>query len=323
MSNRQRPSKAKLQGVEDFTRLKLRHLTCLLEIARTGSVRRTAEAMFVTDSAVSKTLKEVEDELKLKLFERSKSGMTVTDAGKRFITYASNAVEMLRSGVNAARGNLSGGSVKLRVGSMPIPATVLLPQVINELTAHSADVSVEVVAGSKETLLERLRKGSIDAVLGRLPPVEDMTGLSFEQLFLDQYIFVTRPDHPLAGQEAVSLADIRAFTLVMPPRETVTYKEIDRLFVSRGEVLNSNRIETIYLSLSRALVESSDAVWAASHTLIAQDVSMGRLCRLEVDTLMLEAPIGIITRPGEDLSSAQRVLLSMIRKHAAQLSSQS
>ncbi|REE17732.1 LysR family pca operon transcriptional activator [Paraburkholderia sp. BL27I4N3] len=321
MGDNQPPAKGQgsHDAFDDLTRLKLRHLTCLLEISRTGSVRKTAELLFVTDSAVSKTLKELEDELNIKLFERSKSGMSPTEAGKRFITYAANAVEMLKSGVNSARGNLSGGSVKLRVGSMPIPSAVLLPLVINELVAQKADVSVEVVAGSKETLLDRLRKGAVDVVLGRLPPVEDMTGLSFEQLFLDQYIFVTRQGHPLADKDVVSLSDLSRFTLVMPPRETVTYKEIDRLFVSRGEVINSKRVETIYLTLSRNLLDSTDAVWAASYRLLADDITSGALHRLPIDTTMLESPIGIISRPGDDLTASQRVLLSIIRKHAAAL----
>jgi LysR family pca operon transcriptional activator len=321
MRDNQPPMKgqASHDAFDDLTRLKLRHLTCLLEISRSGSVRKTAERLFVTDSAVSKTLKELEDELKLKLFERSKSGMTPTEAGKRFISYAANAVEMLKSGVNSARGNLSGGSVKLRVGSMPIPSAVLLPLVVNELVAQKADVSVEVVAGSKETLLDRLRKGSVDVVLGRLPPVEDMTGLSFEQLFLDQYIFVIRSGHPLAGKERVSLSDLSGFTLVMPPRETVTFKEIDRLFVSQGQVMNTKRVETIYLTLSRTLLDSTDAVWAASYRLLAEDLAAGALHRLPVDTAMLESPIGIISRPGDDLTASQRVLLSIIRKHASTL----
>jgi LysR family pca operon transcriptional activator len=214
----------------------------------------------VTETAVSKTVKEPEDELGLQLFERSKRGMKLTEAGSRFTGYASNALSTLESGMRSARENAGVGTSMVRLGAMPVIAAVLLPEVMVRLQGP-ADIVVEVVSGSKATLLSQLHKSSLDLVLGRLPPPSDMSGLSFEQLFLDQYVFVVRPGHPLAGEQHLDLKDINGFSLVMPLRETVTWDEIQRLFVSQGTPLSATRVETIYLQLSHNYTLRSDAVW--------------------------------------------------------------
>ena len=82
--------------------LKLRHLSCALDVARTGSVRAAAAALCVTESAVSKTLRELEEQLGVRLFERSKKGMTLTETGRQFTNYAHSALDALHTGVALA-----------------------------------------------------------------------------------------------------------------------------------------------------------------------------------------------------------------------------
>lgn len=79
---------------------------------------------------------------------------------------------------------------------MPVAAVSLLPAVLQRLTGQVPGMTLEVVAGSKAILLNLLREDAIQAVLGRLPPADDMQGLFFEQLLLDRYIAVVRPGHP-------------------------------------------------------------------------------------------------------------------------------
>lgn len=275
----------------------------------------------VTESAVSKTLKELEDELDLRLFERSKQGMRLTEAGTRFTVHASNALAALQVGVASARDAGGDGAVTLRVGAMPVVAAILLPAVVKRLMAGSPGLIVEVVSGSKVTLLQALRKGQIELVLGRLPPAEDMTGLSFEQLFVDRYIFVARPGHPLAARRTVTAKDLGDFVLVMPTRETVTWQEIQRFFVAHGVQLNADRVETIALQLSRNYTLSSDAVWAASARLVRSEVESGSLAELRIDTPMLEAPLGLITKPESVDSFQLRRAIASMRDAAAKLPS--
>ena len=78
------------------TRIKFRHLLCFLEIARQGSFAKAADAVAISQPAISKTLKELEDLLQTRLFERDKSGVELTAAGVRFMRYAGPCVQALR-----------------------------------------------------------------------------------------------------------------------------------------------------------------------------------------------------------------------------------
>lgn len=315
------PSTPVARQGQALPRVKLRHLSVLLEVARAGSAKDAAAALCVTESAISKTLKELEEELDLRLFERSKQGMRLTDAGTRFIGHAANALAALQVGVASARDVNGDGAAALRFGAMPVVAAILLPAVMKRLMADSPGLIVEVVTGSKVTLLQSLRKGHIELVLGRLPPAADMTGLSFEQLFVDRYIFVARPAHPLVARSSVTAKDLGDFVLVMPTRETVTWHEIQRFFVANGVPLNTDRIETIALQLSRNYTLSSDAVWAASARLVRSDIESGSLVELRIATPMLEAPLGLITKPDSVGSFQLRQALGFMRDIAAKLPS--
>ncbi|AZG06521.1 LysR family transcriptional regulator [Pigmentiphaga sp. H8] len=297
----------------DLRRIKLRHLECMLEVMRTHSLRDAAHALHVTESAASKTLRELEAELGVTLFQRSKLGTVPTEAGEKFARHAASAVEALRWGAASARGLAPAGAA-LRIGAMPVAAVSLLPSVLQRMTRLVPGLTLEVVAGSKAILLNLLREDAIDAVLGRLPPADDMQGLFFEQLLLDRYIAVVRPGHPLSGRHGLRLADIVSYPLVLPPPETVTWSEIQRLFVSQGLQMNETRIETIYLELSRACTQTSDAVWFASTRHVKPDLEHGLLDQLSVDCSMLEAPLGIIARQATGRHALRDQLLEMIRQ---------
>ena len=79
-------------------RIKFRHLQCFLEVARLGSLARAADRLAVSQPAVSKTLKELEEVLAAQLFERGKSGAALTEAGVDFLRYAGPCVQALREG---------------------------------------------------------------------------------------------------------------------------------------------------------------------------------------------------------------------------------
>ncbi len=300
-----------------LNRIRLRHLTCLLEIERTGSARAAAQALCVTESAVSKTVNELEAELDVRLFERARTGMQLTDAGRRFARYARSAVEALSTGIDVAGEGGAVGASRVRIGAMPAVAASLLPAVLGRMLREVPGLSVEVISGSKAVLLEQLRKGQLSFVLGRLPPQDDLTGLSFEQLFFDRYLFAVRPGHPLAGREAVDLGRIAAFPLVMPSRDTVTWGEIQRAFLAAGAPMSRTRLETIYLRLSRDFVLQSDAVWACAAMAVQQDLDRAALVRLPVDTALLDAPVGLMTRPADTGDPLANELARVIRAVAA------
>jgi len=299
---------------EVLKHLKLRHLTCALDVARLGSVRAAADALFITESAVSKTLRELEEQLGLRLFERTPQGMLLTEAGRQFTNYAHSALNALQTGVSIAFGERTGPPIAIRIGAMTVVSATFLPEVVRHYLAESGDCLVEIASGSGELLLQRLRAGYVDLVLGRCPPLDDMAGLAFEQLYFDRHIFVVRAGHPLAGAGTVAPAQIAAYPIVMPPRQSLFWQEIHQLFLARGVKPRAAQVEVLDLQFCRTYTLKSEAVWIASERVVTADLYAGSLTRLPIDSPTLEVPVGIITRRSGKPETHVIRLIEVIRR---------
>ena len=120
------------------SRIKFRHLQCFLEVARQGSLARAADRLAVSQPAVSKTLKELEEVLAAQLFERGKGGAVLTEAGMAFLRYAGPCVQALREGVESLRGGEYQAS-SARLGVLSTVEGAFLPEVVRRLhERHSA-----------------------------------------------------------------------------------------------------------------------------------------------------------------------------------------
>ena len=131
--------------------LKLRHLSCALDVARTGSVSAAAQALCVTESAVSKTLRELEEQLGIRLFERSRKGMALTEAGRQFTNYAHSALEALHTGVAVASGQRIEPATVLKIAAMTDVSVTFLPELVRRFLAINRDSLDELAAHSRDT----------------------------------------------------------------------------------------------------------------------------------------------------------------------------
>ncbi|MFC4274566.1 LysR substrate-binding domain-containing protein [Achromobacter aloeverae] len=296
-------------------RLKLRHLSCFLEVVEGGSLGAAAARLHVTESAVSKTIGELEEILGAQLFERLRTGMRPTAVGAAFGQRAREILQGLQAAADQAGNCGNRRQATLRMGAMPIASAIYLPTVLQHFVEHFPRCLVEVIVGPKDTLLEDLRQGKVDVIVGRLPPSEDMAGLSFEQIMLDQYVFAVARNHPLARRKRLGMRDLMAHTLITPPKQTVVWDEVRRLFLANGIGEPPRVIEILDLNFARAFTLRHKAVWIASHSfLLAQDL-VGPLHILPLDTAMLEAPIGLIRRAEAGRDDTQALLAELVRRH--------
>jgi DNA-binding transcriptional LysR family regulator len=164
------------------TRIKFRHLLCFLEIARQGSLARAADVLAISQPAISKTLKELEDLLEARLFERTHLGVDLTPAGTRFMRYAGPSVQALRDGVGSVRGEARTPS-QVRIGVLSTVEGLLMPEVLCRLHQRHEALVISVVTGVSAQLLGQLRLGELELVVGRMTDSPQIQGLSFEHLY--------------------------------------------------------------------------------------------------------------------------------------------
>ncbi len=293
-------------------RIKYRHLLCFLEISRKGSLARAAETLAVSQPAISKTLKELEALLGTSLFERSKTGVSLTAAGSAFLRYAGPSVQALREGVRSLRaGEHEAGMVRL--GVLSTVESALLPDVVRRLHAQHAALVVSVATGPGAYLLGQLRSGELDLVIGRVTDNPQIEGLSFEHLYSESMTLVVRPDHALLGAGAGQLGD---YPVVLPLAGTSIRRSADSLFMQLGIGAPPRRLETLSVALSRRYVLDSDAVWVAPLDAVRQDLACGELVELDLGLKEPGGSVGICSNPSLPPTLAMQWCCEALREAA-------
>lgn len=282
------------------SRIKFRHLQCFLEVARQGSLARAADRLAVSQPAVSKTLKELEEVLAAQLFERGKGGAVLTEAGMAFLRYAGPCVQALRDGVESLRGGEYQASTA-RLGVLSTVEGAFLPEVVRRLHERHSALVVSVVTGPSAHLLSQLRVGELDLVVGRMTDSPQIQGLTFEHLYNEPLTLVVRAGHPLLAAP-FDPATLEAYPLVLPTAGTTIRKRIDSLFVEHGLRLPQRRLETLSLSLSRRYVDDSDAVWVAPTDAVRAALRCGELAELAPQIQESGGSVGICSNASLPLS---------------------
>lgn len=298
-------------------RIRLRHLTCFLEVARLRSVVNAAEALHVSQPAVSKTIADLEELLGGRLFDRSRRNLFLTPFGEVFHRYASTSLAALRQGIDVARGTHE--STTVRVGALPTVSARILPTAVTAFTAEGSGVHTRIVTGPNDYLLTLLRTGDVDFVIGRMAEPEAMAGLSFEHLYSERVVMAVRPDHPLLDGRAFRLPMIEAFQILMPTPNSVIRRLVDRMLLTHGITELRDDVETVSSAFGRAYVSQTDAIWIISEGVVANDVAEGYLALLPVDTGETAGPVGFTTRTDAVPGPAAARLVQSVREAARRL----
>jgi LysR family pca operon transcriptional activator len=305
-------------------RIKYRHLQCFLAVAQHGSLQKAADVLAITQPAVSKTLKELEDLLAVRLFERGRRGAVPTREGEAFLRHAGASVSALREAVASVAQTRRQGNAVVAIGVLPTVAPWLMPQLLLRQDAQAradAHTSLRIHTGANPELLARLRQRELDLVIGRFAEPAHMLGLSFEHLYADPLVLAVRPGHPLlaqGGPKADLLAGLLAFTVVLPTQGTAIRHTADGFFLTRGLAPPARTIETLSVSIARGYTLQSDAVWVSPLGAVRPDLDSGALLQLPVGMTGTEELVGLTLRADMAPTAAQQALIANIRLLAAE-----
>ena len=213
--------------------MELRHLQHFIAVAEERSFTRAAERVHIVQSALSTSVRTLEEELQARLFVRSTRQVQLTPAGRAFLEKAREALRVIDTGREAVAA-IEG----LRFGSLSIgtvhslPAFLDLPSLIARFHAVNPGIEVRLRQGDAPELMEQLRAGRLDlAFLPLLDPPDDIvTGV----VACDDLVVATPPNHPLAGRQGVSLRELVDYSFVDFDIGWGTRPLIDRAFAQAG-----------------------------------------------------------------------------------------
>ncbi len=300
-------------------RVRFRHLQCFLSIAQHRSVGAAADALAITQPALSKTLRELEEALDTKLFARDRKGMLLTRTGEIFLEYAAASVAAMHTGVNRIRSVGGRSDRKITLGVLPTVAARLMPEVAQRFKRQFSNTTVRVVTGENAQLLDLLRLAEVELVVGRLARPESMIGLTFEELYVEPLTIVVRPTHPLVGRKRSKIAEIGDYPCILPPPGTIIRDEIDRFLIGRGVPRPLDVVEATSIAFLRGYATMVDAVWFVPFGMVAPDLREKRFVELKFDTTAMRGPVGISLRAGLEPSAPVSAMIATIRSAALSL----
>lgn len=298
-------------------RIKLRHLQCFIAVTQQQSIQRAAHALCVTQPAVSKTVRELEDILGVRLFERGRQGTLPTRDAQLLLRHANAAIGALMQGIDSLSDAQRDAGITLAVGALPTVAPALMPDIVQRLRAEAPRVALRVATGSNQQLLAQLRASDVDAVLGRLSDPEQMLGLTFEHLYAEPLALAVRPHHPLLAQPAVSIDQLARYPAVLPNPGTAIRHAADSLLAAHAASPARDHVETLSVALGRALVATSDAIWFVPEGAVQRDLADGVLARLPIDTAGTEEPVGLLLRRDSVPSASLAAFVTAAHRAAA------
>ncbi|MGB3812715.1 MAG: pca operon transcription factor PcaQ [Shinella sp.] len=301
------------------SRIKFRHLQTFVEVARQKSVMKAAGVLHVSQPAVTKTIRELEAVLGVAVFEREGRGIKITRYGEVFLKHAGAALTALRHGFDSVSQALSGDATPVRIGALPTVSTRIMPSAMRLFLEEGTGARIKIVTGENAVLLEQLRVGDLDLVVGRLAAPEKMTGFSFEHLYSEKVVFCVRAGHPLLSGGS-SFSGLDAYPVLMPTRASIIRPFVDTFLITNGIAGLPNQIETVSDAFGRAFVRESDAIWIISEGVVAADIAEGKLAALPIDTGETKGPVGLTMRTDAVPSMPLAILMQTIREVAGKVS---
>jgi len=278
------------------------------QVAISGGFSRAAEALFLTQPAISDQVRKLEEEYDVLLFNRNKKQVTLTHSGQKLLEITHRMFDTEQQALE-----LLTESRALRSGTLRIVADAAhhLLHILGSFRARYPGVQVSVRAGNTETVISSLYSYDADiGVLGEIP-----TGRDFEVLKLNStpIIAFTSVDHPLAASKSLTLKQLAQESLVMRERGSKTRQKLEDL-AAASKVELRPVIEAEGREAVREIVASGAGIGFVSAAEFGQD---SRLVPITIDapeTLMDEALICLRERSGGKLV---RAFLDMARSMSA------
>jgi len=303
-------------------RLKNRHIPLLVALGDTGNLNRAAEGLGISQPAISKLLKELEDGLGVALFERHARGVVPTIYGETMIRQARRLQSTLDNAYSEVDALRQGQQGHVRIGTILTPCADLLPEVVSRAKRRFPNLEMTIRTGSSRDLMAILDDGELDFLVARFFANSQQHDLHFEPLAKEPLRICGR-----AGlvNSVLSRAQMNAADWVLPPTGSVLRQEFDALFQRVGMRPPTKVVNAENLLMVTTLVEKNDMLTVLPRDVLAHYARYGMLVEIEVDSSIdidlnqgLMA-FGIITKDQRLLSPAAHNVLELLRDVARQI----
>ncbi len=261
-----------------------------------GSLGKAALHLGLTQPALSKSIRKLEQQLDLQLFHRSPKGIVPTpyaDAlarrGQAIRADIDNSITELR---RLQRGEVG----QARIGIAPALAPDFMPEVVARTARHHPSIDITVIEGLYEGIWLGVVRGELDFGLTNLPPRGLDPDLIWRDLLRDRFVICCGYAHPLAPCSPIDTVGLLDFPWITPAREGVPWQRLTDLFAAAGYRPPRATLETNSASMIKALLLKGPFLAFVPRQLIRPELARGEVVELPVPGMTMERSITVVSR---------------------------
>ena len=260
--------------------LRVQQLDMLLHLVESGSISQTAEKMGLTQSAVTKSLKELESGFGVRLFERTSRGLRTTIYGEVVERFSHDAVVGLQTALETIRALRLGERGHVAIGMVPGASQTLVARALQRVRAKTPELSIELRVEGTELLLDALHAGYLDFALVHPSAALDLERYDYVPAGHETLHALVRPDHPqLQPNPAIGLLDV---AWAVPPREEPLRQLVEAAMATAGFPFPSDIIELPLHAGAAELACQLDIVALLPQSLVESYLHRGVLRTMEL-----------------------------------------
>jgi len=193
--------------------MNLRDLQYLVAVADVRNFSQAADKCFVSQPTLSNQIRKLEETLGITLFERNNKRVIPTETGEQIVSLARKVLQQVDTMHDVAKSSKDPLAGKFRLGAFPTLSTYIFPSLVPKITAALPQLKLVLIEEKTQQLLDRLKRGELDAALLALPIHEDQ--LAAQALFDDEFLLAVPPSHPHASKKQIAQADISGEKLLL------------------------------------------------------------------------------------------------------------
>ena len=283
-------------------------------VAKCGSLTRAAEELYISQPAVSQSIKQLENQLGVPLFDRRHRGMELSaQGGKIIFEEVEKALELLQAAENRLSEIQSSAVGTIRIGASDTIFEYFLSDKIVDFHERFPDVKIELMADFTPDTIEKLKANRCDVAFVNLPiTVDEELELEGNCMRLND-VFVTGEKYKGLATKPISLSDLKKYPLILMDKNTVARRSLDTFLGSVGVELQA-AIEVGSWDLMKRLVRRGMGIGVIPREYAQGALADGSLFEVKTDPVLPARSIGMLLPKNQSISYALHTFIQYFRK---------
>lgn len=276
-----------------MARARLRHLQLFAKLAELGNLKRSAEALSLSQPAATQLLADLEQLLELRLFDRHSRGVRITAAGDALLPMARRSLEAMAEGSEALTAIRRQGEGQVRVAALTGAISGLLVRALPAFARERPAIQIQVQESDSDRCAEQVSRREVDLAVCREPAAMP-AGCRFDALLPDRFVVACGTAHPLVGRKRLPWSALAREHWLLPPVQSAARRAFDERMAALGASPTVHSVVTRVSALTWAMLQADHLLTLAPLGVVRQLVEAGQLAVLDLEADLPFGPLGLL-----------------------------